>query len=187
MPPESSTSYEDPSFLTTTYTAKGETKLCELCNQEVDSKHCQTDATHIIRVKEIRTFQGAACLLDRVNNVTADCLSGINELNNADKEKVCARLFWYMLSTPSESNEQLEDAKAMISKLKYRERVGLLELAVWRSACLMHAPKHEMAFADWIEWYRKGWKADKTRMRRSNAISIIMARVLPFLDSPSDQ
>jgi hypothetical protein len=106
----------------------------------------------------------------------------MQELADIDKDKVYVKLFWYMLSNPSDSAEQLAEVKAMVSKLMYRERVAVLELAVWKAVGTMHTAKREMEYEEWTEWCREGWKADKTRMRSSNAISVIMTSVLPFLD-----
>jgi hypothetical protein len=182
---------KDDSFIITTHSTQGESRLCEICNVEVEahphlhspSPHLN-DQTHRLRVQELRAFQSPACFLGHVNTLIADCFPAMQELTDNDKDKVYIKLFWYMLSNPSKSTEQLEEVKVMVAKLKYRERVALLELAVWKSVCTMHTSKREMEVEEWMDWFRKGWKADKNQVRSSNDIRVIMTSVLTFLDDP---
>lgn len=170
----------DASFITTTYTAKGVTKIFQICHEKTTADH-RNNELHKSRVDEIRTFQDSACLLHGVNKLTADLMPTIEALGSSDKDKVCAKLFWCMLSDPSTANEKLEEVHAMVAKLQYKEFITLLKLAVWKSVCIMDAPKNEMMCEALSHWYRTGWKANKSQLRRSSAISVIVFSVLPFL------
>jgi hypothetical protein len=74
------------------------------------------------------------------------------------------------------------------------ERLSLLELAVWKAACISRAGQVEPGSKTNIKTLhdailfvannRHTWKKYREEMRKSNAIEVIIQHVLPFLGKP---
>ena len=91
-----------------------------------------------------------------------------------------------------EENQWLiEKAKDLLERYKDLERISLLELAVWKFACLTADPKNHgeiKSIVDWSRWYTNGWKEHKKRLYRCNQIVILMKAIVPFLqDKETDE
>jgi hypothetical protein len=78
----------------------------------------------------------------------------------------------------------LAAAMTILRKYEYLEPLALLELAVWKAECLKQMPSIHHGIFRAQQWIASGWKAHKTEQRSSNAMSIIIALVQPFLDPP---
>jgi hypothetical protein len=88
----------------------------------------------------------------------------------------------------------LEKAEISLNNYEYMERLSLLELAVWKAACISHAGQVEVdsktsvkTFYDAIlcaAKHQHTWKKYRTDTRKSNAIEIIIKHVIPFLGKP---
>jgi hypothetical protein len=71
-----------------------------------------------------------------------------------------------------------------LEKYECMERVDLLHLAVWKGMCILSPPPN-IVFRSVVEcqaWLRTGWKILKAEMRESNAMAIIHAHVMPWLE-----
>lgn len=80
----------------------------------------------------------------------------------------------------------LEEARTKLRRYELMERTSLLELAVWKTACLNYPdPKPLRSLLDIQDWIKEGWKASKGNMRAAQDIPIIVKLVLPYLD-PED-
>jgi hypothetical protein len=74
----------------------------------------------------------------------------------------------------------IEQVHTILNQLEEKERLSLLELAIWKALCLLDMP----VMTDYYEttqWQSCNWHSVKARNKRSNASAIIVAAVLPFL------
>lgn len=106
---------------------------------------------------------------------------------SAWKDSAQAAFFRYLTtdSVGDVADDQFCAAVTALSRYEYMERVALLELSVWKAVCLAQMP----LVADYYaaqHWCQSGWKNLKAVQRKSNAISIIVSTVLPFLEPPHD-
>lgn len=67
----------------------------------------------------------------------------------------------------------------LLSKYELMEEISLLELAAWKSACIME--KLHLSYYEMLEWLRIGWIDKKQEMRHSPAVAVIIRCVVPFL------
>jgi hypothetical protein len=111
------------------------------------------------------------------------------------KNAVKAALYDHTKATlHSNPQASLTAAMTMLRKYEYLEPFALLELAVWKAGCLKQMPSlnhdicplscpsinHDIYRAQ--QWIASSWKAHKAEQRYSNAMSIIVSLVRPFLD-----
>lgn len=82
-----------------------------------------------------------------------------------------------------ESEQTLyEIVEQVLFEYELNETVSLLELAVWKFACLTSQPIGPYRdHIDSLLWLSYGWKAKKREMRLTNDIATVVTRVLPFL------
>ena len=74
--------------------------------------------------------------------------------------------------------------ESVISHYELMEQVSLLELAVWKAACLEDMPQAaKKGYMQITAWFRSGWKTLKEQNRRCGAIGTVLSGVLPFLQS----
>lgn len=90
----------------------------------------------------------------------------------------------------SASLAQAAEAYSAISEYEQLERLSLLELAVWKSACLVSMPPcRNGATIDYLallQWSKTGWKEHKQIVRQNtNAIAIALTHVVPFIHDPN--
>jgi hypothetical protein len=79
---------------------------------------------------------------------------------------------------------EIKKAKELVSNYERRERVALLELAVWESICIAtFQPNPEnQGYHEWLGWTWHGWKSAKSKTQRCNEIGIIIDVVCSFLE-----
>jgi hypothetical protein len=88
----------------------------------------------------------------------------------------------------------LVQATTLLQKYEHMERLSLLELAVWKAACISRATRVELdsmasmkSVEDAVLFVannHRTWKEHRTETRKTNAIEIVIKRVLPFLGTP---
>lgn len=116
------------------------------------------------------------------------------------KWQLCVKgLLFDHLSTGDSSI--LQKAENAIDMYEHMERLSLLELAVWKEACISHAGNVELDSKTSIldsktsmktlhdallftAQHQHTWKKYRTETRKSNAIEMIIKHVLPFLGKP---
>jgi hypothetical protein len=81
----------------------------------------------------------------------------------------------------------LSEVKELLDKYEYLEPQALLGLAVWKSECIKQMPDDCTGFLSSHQWIFSGWKVLKKDHRDSNAMSIVVLSVRPFLDPPRDR
>jgi hypothetical protein len=95
------------------------------------------------------------------------------------RDDVNSKLLDYLLDSRISSNFEVRLA---LEKYEIMEKISLLELAVWKTACQMSIPPVALRDSlDWHLWLTSGWESKKNKMRQTNAISIIVAHVCTFL------
>jgi hypothetical protein len=100
-------------------------------------------------------------------------------------------LFDY-LST--EDSSILQKGEISLNNYEHMERLSLLELAVWKAACIAQAGLVEIDSKTSLKTvhdailftgtHQNTWKKYRTETRKSNAIEIIIKHVLPFFGKP---
>jgi hypothetical protein len=75
---------------------------------------------------------------------------------------------------------EFEFQEGRLAFFETMERISLLELAIWKAACIMEKTE-ELTYYAMLEWKLRGWKESKAKMRRSSAIDVIIRNTLPFL------
>ena len=78
-----------------------------------------------------------------------------------------------------------QDANELLLHYKKLEGISLLELAVWKFACLTSTdPKKDnqkRSFVEWSRWYASGWKEHKKSHYRCQQVVLLMKAIIPFL------
>jgi hypothetical protein len=75
----------------------------------------------------------------------------------------------------------LPEAKDLLTRYEYLEPQALLALAVWKAECIQQMPLDGIDFFRAQHWISSGWKALKKEHRNSNAMTIVVSSVRPFL------
>jgi hypothetical protein len=101
-----------------------------------------------------------------------------------------SKLFWILLNSSYASHDtmcgMINPAQALVDSYEFRERIALLELAVWKAVCILHPERCTVAekrkgFIAWQNWVRHDWKEHKAAFRNANEIDIVINCVMPFL------
>ena len=84
-----------------------------------------------------------------------------------------------------EDQALVRSAHERLAWYAHLERTSLLELAIWKFACLTSTDQnsnHEKrSFVEWSRWYENGWKEHKKSHYRCNQVVIVMEAIVPFL------
>lgn len=92
---------------------------------------------------------------------------------------IAANLFYYVFESRDE-RQYLEKANQLLERAIVVEPLVVLELAVWRAACLLHPPMPLKDLSDHIAWIDHGWKAEKARRRHDAMVEVVLKNVAPF-------
>jgi hypothetical protein len=161
---------------------------CRLCLTKVLAGHVETHCAsedHKGRVRGATNIQGHpfafACvsLQSRIHGLGS--LIWQNEVKAAlhDSLLLCA-----FMGAPFDHKPEIKKAKELISKYERKERVALLELAIWKamSIATFQPNPESQGYHGWLEWMRHGWKGAKGETQGCNEIGIVIAAVRLFLD-----
>jgi hypothetical protein len=92
---------------------------------------------------------------------------------------VNAKLLRYVLHP----KEALDAVETLLEQHEQLDRVALLELTVWKAACLALPLKCSIRDGmDMMDWLSVGWEEWKDETRMSAMFTVIMPRVVRFLD-----
>jgi hypothetical protein len=186
----------------------GKTWQCVLCGVVLKSEedrryHAQEDGDpQNSVVNTFANFKDQYCCepvgmrIIRRNTNALDLESGVDRLQSPNWQlHVQGVLYRYMkLDTRDDEELLLGQAQTLLQKYEQMERLSLLELAVWKAACISHAGQVELdskmsmkSVHDAIlcaAKHQHTWKKYRTETRKSNAIEIIIKHVNPFLGKP---
>jgi hypothetical protein len=162
--------------------------LCGHTPEHIFSKeqmvqHCK-DAIHCATVQSLIDAQDVAKVETFQCHIKHDAMCPrIEKLGHVDwQDKVRANLCLY-LGSIGKDKAAFTRAVNDIFKYEHMERISLLELGVWKAACILDKDEskkiHEM-----MEWVNHGWKQNKTRLRHSTATTVIVESVLGFMEGP---
>jgi hypothetical protein len=160
---------------------------CELCdvtvgNDDAMDIHC-SEREHDKRRKLVYNIQS--------NTVAFQCAQlqhRIDKLSVRSWQLVVQSQLYHILLTQSKHNSkrkrQIRTAEAALLKYERRESIAPLELAAWKTVCLVsdddQMTKHK-GYLSWTVWSTVGWKENKGALKDANAVGIISKAVLPFL------
>jgi hypothetical protein len=181
--------YQHPLLFTEKDTANAAVSRCVLCEKDLATDldrdaHCN-DEKHKLRVDILYGLQQ--------NTIAMHCAMLQNRMDDEMPDRnsqipVQLHMFWTLLNCHPSVGVQwfpevlTEQSTAMIDEYLHKQRMGLLELAVWKAMCLLHmvvTPTRD--YHTLQDWCRCGWKANKSAKRNSNEIGIIVRAVLPFV------
>jgi hypothetical protein len=168
---------------------------CELCETggftDVALKHHFEDEHHQTQVRALTwdvnyamDIAGRVCRLLSAP-VFADLDTLQRQIRHADSlNAVNTEFFHYLMNSPAATAQEEEERfERPIKKMRLclaTERLILVGLAVWKAQCVWHMPP-VTDYAAAQEWMRHGWKNVKVAQRDSNAMSIVLSAVRPFL------
>jgi hypothetical protein len=177
-----------PSYISYQHPSLFEGNHCVLCEKDLETDvdrnaHCH-DVKHRGRVGALFGLQKS--------KVAMQCAMLQNRLDAEMPDRnshlpVRLEMYWILLNChPSASvrwfPEVLTDqSTAMIDEYLHKQRMGLLELAVWKATCLVRMQWSPGGTTE--DCWRHGWKVNKSATRNSNEIGIILRAVLPFMGS----
>jgi hypothetical protein len=107
---------------------------------------------------------------------------GLPSWKCAIQAKMFDALFYH--SNPLSNTDHLNDVKVLLTKYHRMERISLVELAVWKAVCIGTCGTNQ-GHLEWAQWTRHGWKRAKNETRQSNEIAVVIAALLPFVESPT--
>jgi hypothetical protein len=184
----------------------GKTWQCVLCDTELENELHRREHTqelchqqNVVRTLGYIHENYSAITVIRRNTAVVDLESGVDRLQSLNWQlHVQGVLYRYMrLGTDWSLSDELSllgQAKTLLQKYEQMERLSLLELAVWKAACISHATRIEVDSKMNIKSahdailcvakHQHTWKKYRTETRKSIAIEIIIKHVLPFLGKP---
>jgi hypothetical protein len=168
-------------------------RLCVSLNTESESKaykHTQ-DSEHVAKKRKLDEDHG------RIREIIQRSCRVLAEPNHSEivaraesiqsklwKNTVQAEVYRYVFAQDDPQHLLLEAPRKTLKRYESLEPFVMLDLAVWKAECLRQMPNVGTDFYAAQQWVTGGgWKACKTEMRKSNAMSIVVALVRPFLDS----
>ena len=89
----------------------------------------------------------------------------------------------YLFSTAERCSSA--DLQAKVKQIKWGKTLALLELALWKAACILNPPEPLPHMTSVMFWISGGWKAQKVAMRHNEIITVVMENVIPFLEKPA--
>jgi hypothetical protein len=104
----------------------------------------------------------------------------------SDREHLCTAIIHFLFAEYDHVQQARIRVHHAINVGSRQEQCYLLELAVWKSMCIMHIPGNLSDAFAWSDWHRAGWKIRKSEVRNSNSINVVVTAVIPFLDALAD-
>jgi hypothetical protein len=160
---------------------------CELCGKMVRADqvhpHC-ADASHRTTWQGATNVQNSPLAFGFIN-----LHSRIEQLGSNWQTEIKAQFYNSFLQRDLmghsfDSAGAIKEANELVNLYESRERVALLELAVWKAICVAKfQPKQIQGYHEWLAWTWHGWKSEKSKTQGCNEISIVIAAVRPFIDS----
>jgi hypothetical protein len=100
-------------------------------------------------------------------------------------EQFRSHIVAYLFQEPNAIS--LEQLEGQIHRLRWKIVLSLLELALWKSACILNPPILITGVSNVLFWVAgDAWKELKPKMRRHELVTVVMENVIPFLDQPTE-
>jgi hypothetical protein len=158
--------------------------VCEVYNAEVcDQRNPRYPRTieHSKRVESLEQLgKYSEKLAYLLSNRTLDDIRKLERIRWQDwKNHVHAAMFECLTLLPDTTGKgALKRVIKIMTWYEQRELLIPLQLAIWKSQCLVDLPP---VLGCYIFWATTGWKANKGKQWDSNARAIIVSLVEPFL------
>jgi hypothetical protein len=164
--------------------ASFESVNCYTCKCEIKSEDWSShwnEETHACRTVALSKVSATELMLHKRRKEAVGWKARVSSLNRAHwRSELYRKMVEYVTDCTVESTA----VTVPLEKYELMERVDLLDLAVWKATCFLSPPQN-VTFRNVVDcqaWMCSGWKVLKEEMRGSNAITIIHAQVLPWLD-----
>ena len=150
---------------------------CPVCPGNTWCEHHKNDATH---TENINSGNSAARLyLSRSKN--AQKFRADIEGSQAENDPIHSQILSYLFE--DEHLWAYEKLVAQVERFRWKIVLSLLELKLWKTACILYPPHASKDVTDVLFWMKYGWKANKAAMRHHECITVVMENVIPFLDN----
>jgi hypothetical protein len=159
--------------------------LCSLCDV-YDVKVCdryQASSGKRHHEKQVESLKQLGKYSEKLSYLlskhTLDDIRHLESIRWQDwKHHVHAAMFECLTLLPDTGKKALEKVIKIKTWYEQRELLIPLQLAIWKSQCLVDLPP---VLGCYITWATTGWKASKVKQWDSNARTIIVSLVQPFL------
>lgn len=156
---------------------------CILCRKVVGSdraaakNHLETEL-HQVNDRYAKAFvSDFLCRAVHLQLLLAE-LGGGGRLAESLRSRLLASLF------KEPGADSLEELLPHVRRFKRNAALSLLELKLWKTACLLNPPRVLSDMTSFFFWMDSGWKMNKAAMRHHELITVVMDNVVPFLDAP---
>jgi hypothetical protein len=161
-------------------TRRGGVFVCELCSgvswhDYATSNIHRKDPIHCDKVQTQETaIDGCVDRATKVNPLLLS-LRGSQTLADPIRSQLLAYLF-------DEPNAPPFLSLALdVSYSRHKIQLALLELKLWKTACILHPAKPLQDMVSVYFWMSGGWKSNKQSMRHHELITVVLENVMPFL------
>jgi hypothetical protein len=147
-----------------------------------------TEHAHLLRVHQFKlSLNRNISMLRKFDNCRKQGM--LERLANLGRtiwtDALHASLFHHITLKPGH-DYSLPVATGLLTRYEYLEPQALLALAVWKAECIKQMPLEGIDCFRAQHWISAGWKALKKEHCDSNAMSIVVLSVRPFLDPLGD-
>jgi hypothetical protein len=161
---------------------------CSLCAWECRRPDTSEDAqkhadskNHLKKVKEINEA------LTQYMSLSSDIHKLVVETcDHQPGPKLHAQMLLYLFNETAKRFDpsSLSQIRTLVERLKQDTRLVLLELTLWKSACILNPKEPFKDVLSTILWVSNGWKANKVAMRHHGMVNVVIENVVPFLGEP---
>jgi hypothetical protein len=154
--------------------------ICELCNGvswrdgAISNIH-RNDPIHCDEIQKVEATVDS--FIDRATKVNPLLLSLRGSQTLADP--VRSKLLAYLYDEPNAPD--LLSLSIDVYYSRHNIRMALLELKLWKTACILYPAKPLPDMISVYFWMSGGWKSNKQSMRHHELITVVIENVMPFL------
>jgi hypothetical protein len=183
-------SYQHPSLFIEKHSTIGVVRHCVLCEKDLatdadrdahyDGKAHKQHVSALYGMQQSQVAMHCATLQERMDIEMPDRTTHI---------PIQLKMYWILLNCHPMTVNRVwcpeiltAQATAMIDEYVLKQSMWLLELAVWKAMCMLSSSgATTLDYYTVQAWLHHGWKVNKSAMRNSNEIGIILRAVLPFM------
>lgn len=165
---------------------------CAICQSTYSNLHYHLqEETHIRRMEDLRIIKNTA--VERMSSILAKAAEYEPMIQQLESEiwkedfrrqllPTYATLSQILFTGNPPPSSLVLDPK-MISIKVFRERMAILELAVWKNITIAkEGDNHCVNGAMYRSFEKRGWKEHKARYHKTGSIQVVLEFVAPFLE-----